>query len=40
MSFKIICSKCNNEIVFENNFEGICIENMIEIAQHNFPKVA
>lgn len=31
MSFKIVCNKCNNEIIFENNFEGVCIENMIEI---------
>lgn len=28
--FKIICNKCNNEIVLKNNFEGVCIENMIE----------
>lgn len=31
MSFKIICNNCGNEIVFRNNFEGIAVENMIEI---------
>ena len=31
MSFKIVCDKYKNEIVFRNNFEGVSIENMIEI---------
>ena len=31
MSFKIVCNNCGNEIVFRNNFEGVSIENMIEI---------
>ena len=31
MSFKIICNDCGSEIVFRNNFDGVGIENMIEI---------
>ena len=26
MSFKIICNECGEEVVFENNFEGITSE--------------
>lgn len=26
MSFKIVCNECGNDIVFENNFEGVGAE--------------